>query len=55
MQGGGAKGIAYVGIHDIVQETLKELKGKDAPIKTVIGSSAGSILGLAVCCGLNQE
>ena len=51
-QGGGAKGISYIGVY----EALKAQMEKDnSEIKSVIGSSAGGILGLAVCCGLSSK
>lgn len=42
-QGGGAKGVSYVGVY----KALKELH-KNIPISSVIGSSAGGILALAI-------
>ena len=51
-QGGGAKGVSYVGVY----HTLRAQMAKDnSEIRSVIGSSAGGILGLAVCCGLSEE
>jgi predicted acylesterase/phospholipase RssA len=45
-QGGGAKGIAYVGVYKaLLLNTLR-------PIKTIIGSSAGGIFALAVSTGI---
>lgn len=42
-QGGGAKGVSYVGVY----KALKDLH-RDIPIRSVIGSSAGGILALAI-------
>lgn len=49
-QGGGAKGIAYIGAYKAIKETYPERK-----IKTVIGSSAGGMLALAMCTKVELE
>ena len=45
------KGISYIGAYN----ALKNHYGDDIKIKSIIGSSAGGILGLAICCGLSDE
>lgn len=45
-QGGGAKGVAYVGSYQAIKEMKKE--GKKVPITSIMGSSAGGIIALAV-------
>ena len=47
-QGGGAKGVSYVGVY----KALKEVH-KGVPINSVIGSSAGGILALAISSEMN--
>ena len=49
-QGGGAKGIAYIGAYKAIKETYPNRK-----LKSVIGSSAGGMLALAMCTGVNLE
>ena len=51
LQGGGAKGLAYIGAYKAMQEHY----GTNFPLKSVIGSSAGSVLGLDFACGLDVE
>jgi predicted acylesterase/phospholipase RssA len=51
LQGGGCKGVSYIGAY----QALKEYYGDSLPIKSIIGSSAGGILGLAICCQLSDE
>jgi predicted acylesterase/phospholipase RssA len=46
-QGGGAKGLAYVGVYKALREN------PTIPIRTVIGSSAGGIFALAVSTGIS--
>lgn len=48
LQGGGVKGVQYIGAYKAITEQPK-------PIKSIIGSSAGGILGLAVCCNVPSE
>lgn len=50
LQGGGCKGVQYIGAYKGLLANLKNMK-----ITSVIGSSAGSILGLAICLGLKPE
>lgn len=52
-QGGGAKGLAYVGAY----RALKQIKtkhngGTTIPVKSIMGSSAGGIIALAVSTGI---
>ena len=49
-QGGGAKGIAYIGAYKAIKETYPSRK-----LKSVIGSSAGGMLALAMCAGVKLE
>lgn len=56
-QGGGAKGVSYVGVYKAIKELQERIKkeSKDAiklPITSVIGSSAGGILSLAISAGI---
>ena len=44
LSGGGAKGIAHVGI-------IKALEENDIPIDYVAGTSMGAIVGSLYCCG----
>ena len=48
LQGGGVKGIAYLG----ACAALKEHYGEDVPLRSVMGSSVGGILGLGITCEL---
>ena len=50
LQGGGVKGVEYVGAYKALLDTLN---GKE--ITSIIGSSAGGILGLAICCEMDPE
>ena len=50
LQGGGCKGVQYIGAYKGLIANLRNIK-----ITSVIGSSAGSILGLAICLGLKPE
>lgn len=66
LQGGGVKGISYIGAYKSFTEhfrrqnifqssqnnTYQQFMNK-INIKSVIGSSAGGILGLAICTGLD--
>jgi predicted acylesterase/phospholipase RssA len=52
LQGGGCKGVAYIGAYKAILDCYK---GRDIPIRTVIGSSAGGIVGLAICCGVEPS
>lgn len=49
-QGGGAKGLAYVGSYRAIQENKSD--GLSIPIKSIIGSSAGGIIALAISTGI---
>ena len=49
-QGGGAKGVSYVGVY----KALKDLH-RDVPIRSIIGSSAGGILALAITTEMQPE
>lgn len=50
LQGGGVKGLAYIGAYNGIKSYNREKKEEDIPIKSIIGSSAGGILGLGICC-----
>lgn len=43
--------MSYIGVAD----ALKKFYGDEVKAKTIIGSSAGGILGLAFCLDLSQE
>jgi predicted acylesterase/phospholipase RssA len=45
-QGGGAKGIAYIGAYKFIKEKFPTTK-----IRSIIGSSAGGMLALAMTTG----
>jgi predicted acylesterase/phospholipase RssA len=45
-QGGGAKGIAYVGAYKALKKT--KYQNQEIPIKSILGSSAGGIIALAI-------
>lgn len=49
-QGGGAKGVSYVGVY----KALKDMH-PNVPVKSVIGSSAGGILALAISSEMDPE
>ena len=49
-QGGGAKSVSYTGVF----KALKELHG-NTPITSIIGSSAGGLLGLAIGTEMKPE
>lgn len=49
LQGGGVKGLAYIGAYNGIKKT------GDKKISSIIGSSAGGILGLAICCDIAEE
>lgn len=51
LQGGGVKGIAYIGAYS----ALKKHYGDNMKLSSVIGSSAGGILGLGITCGMKPE
>ena len=46
-QGGGAKGVAYVGTYKAIQNNHEEI-----PLKSIMGSSAGGITAIAVSTGI---
>ena len=48
-QGGGAKGLAYVGAKSIMEQRHNK---KPIPIKSIMGSSAGGIIALAISTGI---
>jgi hypothetical protein len=52
-QGGGAKGVAYVGAYQAIKEMSND--GKPVPITSIMGSSAGGIIALAVSTGIAPE
>ena len=56
-QGGGVKGIAYIGAYSALIEGYKENYNLEVEqeISSLIGSSAGGILALAFCCNLPPE
>lgn len=45
------KGVSYIGAYQALKEHWKE----NLHIRSIIGSSAGGILGLAICCELKDE
>jgi predicted acylesterase/phospholipase RssA len=53
-QGGGAKGLAYVGAYKVIKRESMSPDGKKirAPIKSIMGSSAGGIIALAISTGI---
>ena len=56
-QGGGAKGVSYVGVYEALISLQRNIfKSSDSqvklPIRSVIGSSAGGILSLAISSGI---
>ena len=58
-QGGGAKGLAYVGAYRALQEVkIKDIKSNDSitvPIKSIMGSSAGGITAIAASTGISYK
>lgn len=50
-QGGGAKGVAYVGAYQAIKQQRRGLK--PIPISSIMGSSAGGIIALAVSTDIN--
>ena len=50
LQGGGVKGLAYIGAYNGLK---KEADG--TRVTSIIGSSAGGILGLAICCEMPDK
>ena len=56
LQGGGVKGTAYIGAYKAFWDYYKKANlDERVNTKSIIGSSAGGILGLAVCCELDPE
>lgn len=52
-QGGGAKGLAYVGAYRALREIKsKSNPNKPIPVKSIMGSSAGGIIALAISTGI---
>jgi hypothetical protein len=51
-QGGGAKGVAYVGSYQAIKEMKNKKNKKDIPITSIMGSSAGGIIALAISTGI---
>ena len=58
-QGGGAKGLAYVGAYKALQENVKVVHDgqmkKKVPISSIIGSSAGGMIAMAVSTGISYR
>lgn len=52
-QGGGAKGLAYVGAYRAIQ-SYQEQSNQPVPIKSIMGSSAGGIIALAISTGIPE-
>jgi predicted acylesterase/phospholipase RssA len=50
-QGGGAKGVAYVGAYSAIKE-MKRYENS-VPITSIMGSSAGGIIALAVSTNID--
>ena len=46
-QGGGAKGIAYVGTYKAIQNYEKQI-----PLKSIMGTSAGGMFAMAFSTGI---
>ena len=56
LKGGGAKGICYIGAYKAFWDYFKKVnKDEEVDVGSIIGSSIGAILGLAVCCELDAE
>ena len=55
LQGGGCKGIAYIGAYQAMIEQYKDKFDVKEKIKSIIGSSAGGILALAFCCEMEFD
>ena len=53
-QGGGAKGLAYVGAYKALRQNKKG-GGKRVPISSIIGSSAGGMIAMAVSTGISYR
>jgi predicted acylesterase/phospholipase RssA len=49
-QGGGAKGVAYIGAYKAIKQNYPDLK-----IRSIIGSSAGGMLALAMSAGASVK
>jgi predicted acylesterase/phospholipase RssA len=59
-QGGGAKGVSYVGVYKAVKDMQRRIQEESKgniplPIRSVIGSSAGGILSLAISAGIEEN
>ncbi len=52
LQGGGCKGVTYIGAYKAILDNYKD---ENAEITSVIGSSAGGIIGVAICCQIEPE
>lgn len=52
LQGGGCKGVTYIGAYKAIFDYYQK-EGLD--ITTIIGSSAGGIFALAICCRMASE
>lgn len=48
LSGGGAKGVAHIGV-------IKALEDNDIPVDYVAGTSMGSVVGGLYCCGMSPE
>ena len=52
-QGGGAKGLAYVGAYKALQEV--KIGKEQVPTKSIMGSSAGGITAIAASTGISYK
>ena len=50
LQGGGCKGVTYIGAYKAILDSYKD---ENIDITSVIGSSAGGIIGLAIACKID--
>ena len=54
-QGGGAKGLAYVGAYKAIKEYPSSTIGQEeVPITSIMGSSAGGSIALAISTGIPE-
>lgn len=52
LQGGGVKGISYVGAY---RALIEENNHEYPPFESIIGSSAGGILAMAIACQMTPN